>query len=246
LNPLSLLAVVTGLALWEILASAADNYLFPTASDVATELQELLSDGSLIDALQDTLTKGLIGLAIGVTAGVLVGRLMASSQMVADSVTPLVSAVFPIPRLAMYPLLVVALGAGGEAAIVLVAVEAFFPIVYSAQVGFASVSERYRWLMRNVGASYLQREALASRAMTPSLVAGLRNAVPTVLVVVVVTELMMGSSGAGFLARDAGNHFEPARALAVVAALGIVGVLLNMVMRKFHERTQSWSLSRQS
>ncbi|MFF5979471.1 ABC transporter permease [Streptomyces olindensis] len=246
LNPLGLLAIGAGLALWQILASAADDYLFPPVSEVAGELRELLSDGTLTDALQETLAKGLLGLATGVTAGVVVGRLMAGSRLVTDSMAPLVSAVFPIPRLAIYPLLVIAMGAGGEAAVVLVAVEAFFPILYSVQIGAASVSQRYRWLMSNVGVSHLQREALVGRAMTPGLVAGLRNAVPTMLVVVVVTELMTGSSGAGFMVRDAGNQFEPARALAVVTALGIVGALLNAVLRKAHERTERWSLSLQS
>ena len=243
---LGLLGVVAGIGAWQLAASSAQNYLFQPPVDVLSQLGELLAEGSLVDALLTTLTKGAIGLVIGVVTGVLVGRLMAASHRVNDAVAPLVSAAYPVPRLAIYPLLVIALGAGDRAAIVLVSVEAFFPILYSTQVGSSTVSQRYRWLMSNVGASYLRREALVARALMPSLMAGLRNAVPTVLIVVVVTELMMGSSGAGFLARDAGNQFEPARALAVVIALGLVGVVLNGIMRAAANRTQSWALSRDS
>jgi ABC-type nitrate/sulfonate/bicarbonate transport system permease component len=242
----SVLAAGLALVLWEALARVADNRLFPPASEVAEELWSLIGDGDLVEGLLDTLGKGFVGLLIGVAAGVVLGRLMAASRTVAESVGPLVTAAFPIPRLAIYPLLVVALGAGREAAILLVAIEALFPILYSVRYGFASVSERYRWLMSNMRAPYLSREAIFARAITPALVAGLRNAVPIMLVVVVVTELMLGSSGAGFMIRDAATRFEPARGLAVVVALGILGALLNAVMRVAHRRTNPWSLSLQT
>ncbi|MBR8640551.1 ABC transporter permease subunit [Streptomyces tuirus] len=245
-NVLGLLAVAVGLALWQILAVQADNFLFPSLSAVVEAFWDSLRDGSLLEALQITLLKGLVGLLLGVAAALVLGRVMATSTVLTASLAPLISGVFPIPRLAMYPLMVVALGAGGQAAIALVAIEAFFPMLYSVQLGASSVTQRYRWLMSNVGASFGQREALVLRAMTPSVVAGLRNAVPTVLVVVVVTELVMGGSGTGFLVRDAGSQFEPARALAVVVALGIVGVMLNVLVKKLFERTQPWSLSLQS
>ncbi|WP_311243651.1 MULTISPECIES: ABC transporter permease [Microbacterium] len=246
LNPLGLIAVVVGILLWQLVSAVSGNYYFPTASQVAVDLGDMIVDGTLANALGITLGKALLGVLIGGVAGLLIGRLMVVSRYVADGLGPLVNAVYPIPRLALYPLLVVAFGAGGEATILLVSIEAFFPILYSTQVGAGSLSQRYRWLMGNTGASYLRREGIAMRAITPYLVAGLRNAVPTALIVVVTTELLLGSSGAGFLARDAGNQFLPARSLAVVFALGVVGVLLNIVMRLFYRRTQRWNLSLQA
>lgn len=215
---------------WWAAAELAGNRLFPTPIAVFDQLGDLLSSGVLLDNAAVTYRRAFIGLGIAIAAGVTLGTAMARNRVVEAMFEPLLAAFYPVPKIALYPLFILVLGFGAGAKIALVALECAYPIAYNTFSGVQGIPRRYFWLARNVGAGRLRSLGMALRAASPSLLAGLRIAVPIMLVIIVITELLGESVGLGFLIRSAGSQFLPAQGLAVVLFLAITGYVLDRLL----------------
>src|SRR5690606_34941893 len=132
---------------------------------------------------------------------------------------PIISATYPVPKLALYPLLILALGFGAESKVMMVALECFFPVVLTTYAAARGMDKHYLWLARNVKAGPLARFEIIMRAISPSFVAALRMAAPIMLVIMVVTELLGESRGLGYLIRRASADFNPELTMAIVLLL---------------------------
>ncbi|HZG94914.1 MAG TPA: ABC transporter permease subunit [Mycobacteriales bacterium] len=234
-------AVVVPFMLWDFAAAASDNRLFPGPFRVFEELWEQLTDGTLWFHGRVTLLRGLAGLAIAVVVGVLLGVLMATVRWLDAALQPLIVATYPVPKLALFPLLVLLLGFGPASKIAMVALECSYPIILTTYAGVQAIDKHYFWLARNVGAGPLARLQLMLRAASPALMASLRMAAPIMLVVIVVTELIGESRGLGYLIRQAGADFQPATALSIVLLLGIIGFTVDRTIVALSARTTRWA-----
>lgn len=227
--------------IWQIAASLADNRLFPAPIEVMRALWRLIADGTIWFHAQLTFQRGIVGLAIAVVAGVLFGLLLARSRWAEATFEPILAATYPIPKLALFPLLVLMLGFGGASKVAMVALECAYPIIYNTYSGVQAIDKHYFWLARNVEASRVERGRLMLRAATPTIMASLRMAVPIMLVIMVVTELIGESRGLGYLIRQAGTDFLPANALAVILLLAMIGFVLDRLVVAATRRLAFWA-----
>lgn len=236
-----LAVVVAFFAAWEVGARVADNRLLPPPVDVVQALYQLIVGGDLWFHGQLTFQRGIIGLAIAVVSGLAFGIALARSPLMRAAFEPLLAATYPVPKLALYPLLILILGFGGASKITMVALECFYPIAYNTFSGVQHIDKRYFWLARNVEAPRSSRLAIMLRAATPSIMASMRMATPIMLVIMVVTELIGESRGLGYMIRQAGTDFEPAGALAVILFLGILGYVLDRLLVAATGRLAFWA-----
>lgn len=236
---------LAGLALplvaWEVAARRSDNRLTPTASEVWEALDEAITTGDLWFHGRLTLFRGFLGLAIAIVAGVAIGILMARSRWVDAALRPLLDAAYPIPKLALYPVVILLLGFGGASKVWQVALECFFPIAYTTYAGAASIGRDTLWLARNTGAGQWRttRDVVLPAAL-PSVLTGIRVATPIMLIVITVTELVGENRGLGFMIRDAQANFRAEMAMAVVLAIGIFGFLLDRLIVLVTRRAVFW------
>lgn len=236
-----LAALVVPILLWEVGSQVADNRLLPGPVTVATALREGLVSGSLGQELITTLSHGFIGLGLAIIAGLSFGFLLARNRWAEVTLQPIMSASYPIPKLALYPILLLLLGFGGPAKIAMVVLECAYPIAYNTYGGVSSVDKRYLWLSRNVGASRTRTNGVLLRAALPTIMASLRIAVPIMLVVMVITEMLGESRGLGFAIRQASTSFRPADVLAVLLLLAIIGYALDRVVVKLTAWMTPWA-----
>ena len=236
-----LAALALPFVLWDLAAAAAQNRLLPGPPAVLETLWELIADGTIGFHGALTLQRALTGLVIAVVVGVLVGVLLARVRWLDAAVEPLVAATYPVPKLALFPLLVLALGVGGASKVAMVAIECAYPIILTMYAGVQGIDKHYFWLVRNVQAPPLARLGVMIRATTPSLFASLRVAVPIALVIIVVTELIGENRGLGYLVRQAGADFEPATALAMILLLAIIGFVLDRLVVAAWRRSARWA-----
>lgn len=228
-------------AAWEAYAVWADNRLTPRLGAIVEAIGEDIASGDLWFHARLTLLRGATGLAIAAVAGVAVGFAMARSRLVDAALGPLLSATYPVPKLALYPVFILMLGLGGASKVTLVALECFYPIAYNAYAGARSVDERLRWLARNVGAGRLRTlRDVTFPAALPSIMTGLRIATPLMLVVIVVTELIGESRGLGFMISDARANFRAAGVFGVVVVLAVLGYLLDRLVVLLTRLTVFW------
>lgn len=235
------IAFVAPFVVWEIAAQLADNRLLPGPVTVIGRLWNMLGSGVIFFHGQLTFQRGLLGLGIAVVGGVLFALLLARNRWAEAAFEPVLAVSYPIPKLALFPLLILALGFGGASKVAMVAIECVYPITYNTYAGVKDIDKRYFWVARNVGAGRIARVRLMLRAATPVIMASLRMAVPIMLVIMVVTELIGESRGLGFLIRQAGTDFQPADALAVILLLAIVGFVLDRVVVALTHRLAFWA-----
>lgn len=234
-------AVTATFALWELASRIADNRLLPGPVSVIARLVDLTVGGQLAFHGQLTLQRGALGLAIAVVLGLVLGIALGRSRVVEATLEPFLAATYPIPKLALYPLMIVALGFGGASKVAMVALECSYPIAMTVHAGVRAIDPRYFWLLRNVEGGRRHAIALVLRAATPAVFASLRVALPISLVIMTVTELIGESRGLGFLIRSAGTNFRPADALAVILALGIIGFVLDRALVLLGDRLAFWA-----
>jgi ABC-type nitrate/sulfonate/bicarbonate transport system permease component len=234
-------AVVVPFILWDLLAATANSRLLPGPLAVAETLWQMLSDGTIWFHAQLTFQRGILGLTIAVVGGVLLGILLARVRWLDAALEPLIAATYPVPKLALYPLLILMLGFGAASKVAMVALECAYPIILTVYAAVQSIDKHYFWLLRNVEAPPRARFTVIARATTPAMVASLRMATPIMLVIMVVTEILGESRGLGYLIRRAGTDFDPMTAMAVILLLAIIGFVLDRIIVFAANRTGRWA-----
>ncbi len=226
---------------WELYSRVSDNRLIPTVGKIGSSLWALLESGDLWFHARLTLFRGFTGLGLALVFGAIVGVAMARSRWIDAALEPLLSGLYAIPKISLYPVMIAVFGLGGAAKIWQVAIECAFPIAFNAYAGAKSVDSNHLALARNVGASPLRvvKDIIAPAAL-PWVLTGLRIATPIMLIVITVTELIGESRGLGFLIGNAQANFRPDEAMAVVVVLGVLGFALDRVNVWLGRRLVFW------
>ncbi|MDV6012005.1 ABC transporter permease [Haloechinothrix sp. LS1_15] len=219
-----LLGIALLLAVWEFVAVTSGARLMPTLSEIGTRVVFDIQTGALWFHARITLGLAFAGLLIAIVVGCAIGILMARSRWAEAMLQPILGATYPIPRLALYPILILVFGLGAAPKVTLVALECLYPMALGTYVGARAVTKDQLWLARNIGAGWFRtlRDVIVPAAL-PAMLTGLRAAAPIMLIVIVVTEMIGESRGLGYMLMLARANFEPDGVLAVVAVLGVLG-----------------------
>ncbi|RQG86719.1 ABC transporter permease [Natrarchaeobius halalkaliphilus] len=241
---LGLVSVLLLLAVWQATAIYVNNpLLLPDIPAVSERLWEMfLVDRSVYPHIWASLYRVAVGFIAAVLIGVPLGLLMGSSSTVEYLLEPYISTLYPVPRIAFYPLLLVILGFGHSSKIAIIFVEALIPIILGAYYGVGGVQQRYLWSARNFGASQLQtfREVILPGSL-PYIFSGIRMAMPIAIIVTVVTEMISASQGIGYLIIYSQASFEPETVFAAVIVISAIGVLFDRLLAVIRERLLFWA-----
>ena len=233
-TPLRIAAVAVVLLAWEATAHAGlfPRVFLPPPSAVAEELWRMGVGGDLWRNVQPSLARILAGFAIGSAAGIVLGTLAAVSVRAEAVIDPLVVLAYPIPKIALLPLIVLWLGIGEASKVAVIAVGAFFPVFISAVTGLRGASPSLMRAAKSLGASRWQ---VIQKVMIPSalpvLFAGLRLAAGMSLLLVVSAEMIAATRGIGYLILYAGDLLQTTRLMAGIAVLSALGLLSTWCLR---------------
>ena len=190
------------LVLWQLLlmAGLGDRRFIPTPSDIAARYWQMVASGELAQHTGVTLYRVFAGFFIGSIPGIAVGLLMAMFRPVRIVVDPLIAALFPIPKIALMPLLLLAFGFGDASKIALVAIAVFFPVIINTYSGAANIEKIYWDVARNFGASQqVMFRRIVFFGALPMIFAGLRIALAVSFIVLVAAEFVATKAGIGYL-----------------------------------------------
>jgi ABC-type nitrate/sulfonate/bicarbonate transport system permease component len=170
------------------------------------------------------------GLLVGVPLGVFLGQTRRPRYML----EPFVVGLYTTPTVALLPVLILWFGIGDATKIGLVYLGAVFPILMNTQAGVENVDTNLRETARAFRASSWQMfRKLLLPAAVPYIMAGIRLAVGRGLIMVFVSELMIGNRGIGFLIAESGNRFRPAPMFVGIITLAVAGIVLTRLIRSF-------------
>jgi len=222
------------LVVWALLVKLSRTDVFPSPLTVLLGLRELLEQGLLWRYVGDSLRRVGIGYVTAIALGVPAGLLLGWYPAVARVVNPVVQMLRPISPIAWIPVAIVLFGVGDLAAMYLIFLGAFFPIVVSTMDGVRNVPSIYRRAGRNFGlspAALLTRVVLP--AALPQMLVGFRIALGIAWLVVVAAEMIAVDSGLGYLvidARNAGKRYD--LVVAAIMLIGVTGLALDLAIRR--------------
>lgn len=230
-------------AAWELFArsGAVTPFMLPPLSAVIARIWNDLLAGDLVLNTGVTLYRALAGFMIGASAGIALGMAMSRNGVAHWFFDPLISAGFPMPKIAFLPIVILWLGVYDLSKISMVAVEAIFPVVTATVVGIRGVEREILWSARNMGAG--DRELLwqiAFPAALPQIITGLQVALPIALIVAIVTEMFMGGYGIGGAMTTASRFADSRGVFAGIVEIAVVGYALVKGMSMARRRLLLW------
>jgi ABC-type nitrate/sulfonate/bicarbonate transport system permease component len=245
-HTLPVLVIVAVLIMWEVLVRVrgiAPIYL-PPPSSIAVYLYRMVINGSIELHLGVTLLRVFIGFALAAIVGVTLGVLMGMSRIIARIADPWIAALYPLPKIALIPLLVIWLGTGELYKIVISAITAFFPIVISTYAGIRQTDQGLVKAAMDLGANRRQVQMkVVIPAAIPSIFAGLHLGMGVTIILVVAAEMIGGSSqsGMGFLLIQAGQVMETEKVFASLVVLAVVGAVVIKLQSWIDRKVAPWT-----
>jgi NitT/TauT family transport system permease protein len=239
----SWIALAAVLALWQLAGSAGwVNPLFlPPPSAILLAMWKLAASGALWQHLSWSVMRIGAGWIIGTAAGVLVGFAIGLSTLARGVGITFVSALFPIPKIALLPLLILWMGIGEEPKIATIALGVFFSTAISVYSGIDAVP---RNLIRMAQSFNVPFHAIVRRVIwpgaLPSILAGFRITASVALLLVVSAEMIGAQFGIGAFVLQAGNLMQTDQLLAGVVILSLFGLAVGKLISLLEARLLHW------
>ena len=231
LRPIALIAGL--LILWQIGASRQAVHLLPGPWGVVGGIADLVRHGLLLKYIVASLFRVTWGFALAVILAIPLGLAIGWYPRAEMALNPLLQILRPISPLAWIPIAILWFGVGDLAAIFLIFLGCFLPLLLTAINAVQSVPAVYIHAGRNFGLSTARLlYRVVYPAVIPQLIIGLRITLGIAWLVVVAAEMIAVDSGLGFLivdARNAGNRYD--LVVAGMVIIGLIGLLLDMGMR---------------
>jgi NitT/TauT family transport system permease protein len=228
------LLAIAFLALWHYAVRWTGSKVFPSPLGVQKGLAELAHKGLLWRYIGDSLRRVGIGFSAAVASGIPLGLTLGWYTAAAQVVNPVIQMVRPISPIAWIPISIVLFGVGDSAAIFLIFLAAFFPIVLAAMNGVGSVPSMFRRAGRNFGLGPVELlTRVVFPASLPQIIIGLRISLGIAWLVVVAAEMIAGDSGLGYLvidARNSGKRYD--LVIAAMLLIGLIGLMLDIAFRQ--------------
>jgi NitT/TauT family transport system permease protein len=243
---LRIVTVVGALVVWEGLARAGwvPVLFLPSPVGVLREAVDMTVSGEMLVHLGASLRRLLLGFAIGGALGVAVGVAVGFFSVAEAVGTPLVAATFPIPKIALLPLLILWLGLGEASKVAVIALGVFFPMVINTSAGVLQADPLLVRAAVSFGARRLSviRKVVLPSAL-PMIFAGLRLGAGTALLLLVAAEMIAVESGIGFLVLHAGNLMQTTKLMVGILVLSLLGLLSHWGLGRLERAVIPWRSS---
>ena len=233
---LSVLSPMLLLVLWEISARAnwIDTRFFPAPTEVFRAAGVMVKTGELWTNLSVSLVRIGIGFLLGAVPGILIGLAMGLFGTVRAIIQPLVDGTFPIPKIAILPLIMMIFGIGEESKYVVIAVAVIYLVLINTAAGVRNIEQIYLDVGKNYHAGKLMMFTdIAFPGALPMIVTGLKLGMGVALLVIVAAEFVGARSGIGYLIWSSWETFQVEHmyvGLLVSALLGFASaILLNIL-----------------
>ncbi len=231
------------LALWQLAAHLnwVNPRIFTPPSSIAVAAGQLISAGTLQGDLAATLARLLVGYAIGAAGGVCVGLILGLVRPLRAALSPLFTALYAVPQIALLPLLLVIFGVGETPKVLTVVAVTFFVLEINTLAAVRNFDPRLVEAGRAYGATGVKlfRHVLFPGTL-PQIFTGLRVSIALGLVVITATEFVASNNGLGFLVWNSWQLFQPNQMYVGLVTIALLGVVLTATISLLERLALPW------
>ena len=227
------------LALWigASMAGLGTRQFLPTPWDVMVRFGHLVIEPfagyTLFEHLLSSFQRFALGFVFAVAAGIPLGLLMAWFSWFDRIVSPAFDAVRFVAPIAWVPFAALWFGTGIGGPVLIIFMGAFPPVLINTYRGAKNVDRKYIEAAQMLGAGHWRAMTqVLLPAAVPSIVAGLRIAAGLGWQSLVGAELIVASSGVGYLMVKGQAAVSTSTVMSGMLAIGVVGVLLDIALRR--------------
>ena len=221
-----------------------DN-IFPSPYEVGEDLVFMASDGSLFYGIGTTILRLVVGLAIAIAGGIILGVLMARVETINQTIGSLVLGLQSIPSIAWVPLAILWFGLTDAGIIFVTAIGAMFAVTLNTYTGIKNIDPHYVEAARNMGAKGTQLITnVLIPAAFPYMISGFKQGWAFAWRGVIGAELLFSFLGLGFLLNVGRQLSEVSQVIAIMLVIMLIGMAVDgFIFKKIEDRVMSrWGL----
>lgn len=240
----TVVSLIALLCIWEYFGRQMNPIFasYPTA--ISVEFWNQVTDGTLPEALLDSLRPLAFGYLLAALVGIPVGLLVGRYRIVDASIGIFITGGYSMPMVAFIPLFILWFGLGFSVKVAVVVVMTIFPIIISTWAGVSAVPKS----MIEVAKSFVASEATIMRkvilpATVPHIMTGLRLGIGRAVIGIVIAEFFTAIGGLGGLIIRAGQRFDTASLFVPIVVLMILGIGLTRIVGWLEGKVAPWHAS---
>jgi NitT/TauT family transport system permease protein len=233
------------LALWWLLSAwgvLGNEFVMPPPDRVFEEARALAGDGTLAHETAVTFGRVLAAFGLALGAGVALGTLLGRVRTVRLALRPVVSFLFPAPKVALYPAMLIVFGLGSSSKVALGFSEALFPVLLATAAGTSRVEPRLVWSAAALGTP--RRAALVKvviPAALPAILTGARIGLVGAIVGVFLGEMIAAADGLGHLMAISYRTLDTPAMYVAILTVSLAGYVLDRAFLLARRRLLRWS-----
>lgn len=237
-----LIALVVLLLLWQGLAMALNQPILPSPVQVAVAFANEITRGDLAMHFLASLWRVVASLMLSIALAVPAGLVLGQSPPLNKLFSPFIYLTYPIPKVVLVPVVLLFLGIGDLAKIVIIFLILFFQILVLVRDQAAGLRPELIQSVRSLGAG---RRALFRfvylPASLPAILTGVRQSIGTAVAVLYVAELFATQYGLGYYIYYEGSSLLDYPSMyAGIVAMSLLGVMLYLATDWLERRLCPW------
>jgi NitT/TauT family transport system permease protein len=240
-SPVALLVVWQAMSWLEVL----DARFVPSPITISESGWELIRTGELWEHLGVSLWRLGAGFVVGTLPGIAIGLVMGLSRYVRAGLDPIVAATYPVPKIAILPLIMLFFGIGETSKVVIIAIAVVYLVLINTMVGVMTIDPVYFDVAKNFNAPWRK---LFTRVIIPGalplIFAGLRLSLGVSLIVIVSAEFVAAKSGIGYLIWSSWETLVIERMFVGIIVITVLGVVSTFLLKELERVLVPWRKER--
>lgn len=232
---ISVVAIAAILLLWQVLSfiGVINSILIPPPTKVFLAIIEWTKSGELFTDFTTSIWRGITGLLIGSSIGILFGLLTGRNQTINLILTPVLNVFKAFPPVAMLPVFITFFGIGDFSKIFSISFAAIFPLWVNTHLGSSTIPVEY---IRSAVLMTKSRKKIFFQVIIPasmsSIIAGFKISIAISFIMLYVSELAGASSGLGYQISSSQLTYRMDKMLGALIMLGLTASLVDFIFIK--------------
>lgn len=225
---------------WYVLSLLMNSRILPSPVKIYSNIPNLIKDDLKIHIFASLYRVG-IGLLIAFLIGITIGLIMGYSEKVNKLLNPLIYFSYPIPKMALLPIVMTLFGLGDGSKITMIALITVFQIIVSVRDSVINVSKEDYNMLISLGASKIQLFFhVTLPSIVPDILTNIRLSLGTAFSILFFSEAYGTSKGVGYFIQDAWSRIDYIDLYSGILILSILGLILFLLLDVIENIVCEW------